>query len=214
LPQLVDDNVKRLIIIDSGDVLVLRDLSEMYNWNMSNNIYMGAPDQSAGIFGKISNKTLNFYINTGHYLIDVKKVKDNNMYQSFLKYKGVYDQKFPEQHMINDIAFGKIGYLPLEFGLVQPFSNDESFYNRKKITIYNSLKSKLNMISNNSLFLPKTYEEILHLAFNPVIVHSWNGKWSEGKGINIYRKLCQYFIRLTGIEEEICKNHPGYCKKI
>ena len=214
MPQLVDDNVKRLIIIDSGDVLVLRDLSEMYNWNMSNNIYMGAPDESAGIFGKIYNKTLNFYINTGHYLIDVKKVKDNNMYQSFLKYKGVYDQKFPEQHMINDIAFGKIGYLPLEFGLVQPFSNDESFYNRKKITIYNSLKSKLNMISNNSLFLPKTYEEILHLAFNPVIVHSWNGKWSEGKGINIYRKLCQYFIRLTGIEEEICKNHPGYCKKI
>ena len=43
LPQLLDDTVKRLIIIDNGDVLVLRDLKIMYNWNMENNIYMGAP---------------------------------------------------------------------------------------------------------------------------------------------------------------------------
>ncbi len=63
LPQLVLDDVKRLIIIDSGDLLVLRDLSQMYNWNMNNNIYMGSPDFSAGVFGKISNKTLDIYIN-------------------------------------------------------------------------------------------------------------------------------------------------------
>ena len=39
LPQLLDDTVKRLIIIDNGDVLVLRDLKIMYNWNMENYIY-------------------------------------------------------------------------------------------------------------------------------------------------------------------------------
>ena len=58
LPQLVDDSVDRLILLDNGDVIVLNDLSTMYNWNMENNIYMGAPDQDLGKFG-ISNKYLN-----------------------------------------------------------------------------------------------------------------------------------------------------------
>jgi hypothetical protein len=212
LPQLVDDSVKRLIIIDTGDLLVLRDLSKMYNWNMSNNIYMGAPDPAAGIYGKISKKPLNVYINAGNYLIDVKKVKRKNMYKLFLKYKNVYRRPFAEQHMLNDIAYGKIGYLPVEFGLVPPFSNDELFYNKKEKSVYTLFN--LSVISKNSNFLPKNYEEFLHSAYNPIIVHSWNGKWSDGNGMNIYRKLCQYFIKLTGIEKEICRKHPGYCIKI
>ena len=57
LPQLVEDDVKRLILIDNGDVLVLRDLSMMYNWDMKNNIYMGSPDTGIGVFGKISKKS-------------------------------------------------------------------------------------------------------------------------------------------------------------
>ena len=212
LPQLVEDDVKRLIIIDSGDLLVLRDLSEMYNWNMSNNIYMGSPDRSAGLFGKISNKTLNIYINAGNYLIDVKKVKKKNMYNLFLKYKNVYGPPFAEQHMLNDIAYGEIGYLPMEFGLVPPFSNDDFSFNRTEQSIY--IYYDLKMISNNSNFLPKTYEDFLHAAYNPVIVHSWNGKWSDGQGMNIHRKLCQYYIELTGIKNEICGKFPGYCMKI
>ena len=80
LPQLVEDDVKRLILIDNGDVLVLRDLSVMYNWDMKNNIYMGSPDTGIGVFGKISKKILKVYINVGHYLIDIKKVKEKNIY--------------------------------------------------------------------------------------------------------------------------------------
>ena len=212
LPQLLEDNVKRLIIIDSGDLLVLKDLSLMYNWNMSNNIYMGSPDNAAGIFGKISNKTLNVYINAGMYLIDVKKVKRKNMYNLFLKYKNVYGPPFAEQHMINDIAYGKIGYLPFEYGLVPIFSNDEDYIYGKNKSVYTCFN--LSIISKDTNFLPRTYEEFLHLVHNPVIVHSWNGKWSEGNGLNIYRKLCQYFINLTGLKEEIYAKFPGYCKKI
>jgi len=39
LPQLTDNSVKKLIILDNGDLLALRDLTIMYNWNMKNNIY-------------------------------------------------------------------------------------------------------------------------------------------------------------------------------
>ena len=212
LPQLVKDNVDRLIIIDTGDVLVLRDLSKMYNWNMNNYMYMGAPDPAVGMFGKISKKPLDVYINVGNYLIDVKKVKRKNMYKLFLKYKNVYRPPLAEQHMLNDIANGAIGYLPVEFGLVPPFENDSLFYNNRQKSIYQYFN--LTIISKYSHFLPKNYEEFLHSAYNPIIVHSWNGKWSEGKGLNIYRKLCQYFIQLTGMTREICRKIPGYCVKI
>ena len=211
LPQLTDNSVKKLIILDNGDVLALRDLSIMYNWDMKNNIYMGAPDPAAGMFGRISNKSLNVYINTGHYLIDVQKVKKINMYNLFLKYRNIYTGKFAEQHMINDIAYGKIGYLPIEFGLVPPFSDDLLFYLKKKPkAIYTMFK--LNIISNNSNFVPRTYQEFLLAAFDPIIVHQWNRKWASGNGMNIYRRLCQYFIELSGMKKEICSVHPGYCK--
>lgn len=211
LPQLVPDDVKRLIILDIGDTLVLKDLSEMYNWDMKDNIYMGAPDLSAGKFGKISKKNLDVYINAGTYLIDVKKVKLKNMYQKYLKYKNIYKPPLAEQDMINDIAFGKIGYLPIKFGLLPPYFTDKKSYKNHLVTIYK--RFNLNIISKNNTFLPKNYEEFYKQAFNPIIVHQWNGKWSKGKGLNIYRKLCQYYIRLAGIWDEMCKKHSGYCTK-
>jgi hypothetical protein len=124
LPQLLVDDVERLIMIDNGDAIVLRDLSEMYNWNMGNNIYMGVPDQGIGKFGIYSNKSLCVYINGGNYLIDVKKVKEKNMYEKFRKYKNLYNSIFAEQDMISDIAYGQVGYLPIRFGLISPYQND------------------------------------------------------------------------------------------
>ena len=217
LPQLVEDSVKKLILVDIGDVLVLRDLSKMYNWDMKDNIYMGSPDTGVGVFGKISNKILKVYINVGHYLIDVEKVKRKNMYKLFVKYKNVYKSIYAEQLMINDIANGFIEYLPIEFGLVPPFNNDQFFKirERRKKTIYECYNlTIISEMSSKFKFLPKTYEEFLYHAFNPVIVHSWNGKWVEGKGMNIYRRLCQYFIELSGMKTEICQRYPGYCIKI
>ena len=135
------------------------------------------------------------------------------MYKLCLKYKNVYNPPFAEQHMINDIANGEIGYLPVEFGLVPPFPDDGFFFNSKAKSIYIN-NFNFDIISKFSNFLPKNYEEYLHSAINPVIIHSWNGKWSEGKGMNIYRKLCQYFINLTGIKKEIWRKIPGYCLKV
>ena len=211
LPQLLDNNIKKLILIDNGDVLVLKDLSIMYHWDMKNNIYMGAPDIGSRFYGKISQKKIDVYINVGHYLIDIQKVKKKNMYNLFLKYKNVYGPPFAEQYLINDIASGEIGYLPIEFGLVQPFVNDKLFFNKRKNPIFKSFN--LTLLSNTSNYIPKTYVEFLYQSYDPVLVHGWYGKWVKGKGMNIYRKLCQYFIELSGMKKEICKKLPGFCQK-
>ena len=34
LPQLLPDGIKKLLVFDTGDLLVLKDLSEQYNWEI------------------------------------------------------------------------------------------------------------------------------------------------------------------------------------
>ena len=211
LPQLVVDDVKRLIIIDNGDAIVLRDLSEMYNWDMGNNIYMGVPDPGIGKFGNYSKKFLNVYINGGNYLIDVKKVKTKNMYKKFVKYKNLYNSIFAEQDMISDIAYGQVGYLPIRFGLISPYYNDT----QSDIPPFNTVFQTINLekVGNNYSYIPFNFNEYNLQAFNPVIAHHWNAKWMDGNGMSIYRRLVQYYIFLAGIWKETCKKYPGYCKK-
>ena len=126
LPELLPDDIEKLTVFDTGDLLVLRDLAEMYNWKMNYNyLYYGVPDASVGTYGKISRKKLNIYINVGSFLINVKKVKSEHMYQKFVKYKNAYNSIIGYQNLLNDLAFGKIGYLPLKFGIISPFKNDK-----------------------------------------------------------------------------------------
>jgi hypothetical protein len=211
LPQLVEDDVKRLIIIDNGDVLVLRDLSEMYNWNMGKNIYMGVPDPGLGSIGIYSNKSLNVYINGGNYLIDVEKVKSINIYEKFRKYKNIYNSIFAEQDMLSDIAYGYAGYLPIRFGLISPYFNDAESDNPPFKTYFRFINLKKS--DKKYTYIPHNFNEYNLQAFNPVIAHHWNTKWMDGNGMSIYRRLVQYYIFLAGIWEETCKKYPGYCKK-
>lgn len=90
LPELVPDDVDRLIILDTGDAMVLRDLSGMYNWDMKDKLYSGVIDGCINRLGKVSKRPMDIYINSGNYLIDVKKVKAEKMYEKFTKYKDTY----------------------------------------------------------------------------------------------------------------------------
>ena len=214
LPQLVGKDVERLIIIDNGDLLVLRDLTEMYNWNMSNNLYVGVPDQMIGKFGSVSNKTLNIYINTGNYLIDVKKVKEQNMYEKYLKYRvEYYDSNIADQNIINDIAYGKIGYLPMKFGAHPLFSNDKESDSIPSESVYDlwNFYNKIK-ISNEYPHLLRNDKDLFLQSYNPVIVHSISEKWMYGGGITLFRRLAQYYIKYAGIWDEMCITLPGYCK--
>lgn len=62
-------------------------------------------------------------------------------------------------------------------------------------------------------FIPKTIDKILQMGYNPIIIHQWNGKWMFGKGMTVYRRLAQYYLKLAGVWDETCKTFPGYCKK-
>ena len=211
LPELLPDDVERIIILDMGDVLVLRDLSDMYNWNMEDKIYYGVLDEGVMKYGYFSKTKLDIYINTGSYLVDVKKAKSEKIYEKIVKYKNLYRPSgLFEQDFLNDIAYGKIGYLPIRFGLKSPFSEDKNSDSPFFKTEYHFLD---NVAYKEKYNLPKNQNEMNIQAFNPVIIHQWNGKWFNGNGLSIYRRIVQYYIRFAGIWDEICPIYPGICQK-
>ena len=211
LPELLPNDIEKLILFDTGDVIVLRDLSEMYNWNMNGNLYIGVLDRGVGKYGYISKKKLNIYINTGNYLINVTEVKKQKIYNKCLKNKNIYRNRIADQDLLNDIGYGKIGIFPMKFGLISPYTNDKNSDNKPFIASYSfiyKIKSK-----EKYDFLQKHIREFNVQAFNPVVAHHWNAKWVYGKGMSIYRRLVQYYIRFAGIWDELCQKFPGYSNK-
>ena len=126
------------------------------------------------------------------------------MYNKFLENKNVYPKTHViDQDILNDVAFGKVGYLPIRFGLISPFSNDyESDYPPFKTDFSYFAKRNFDQYP----YIPKNQNEVNSQAFNPVVVHHWNGKWLNGIGLTVYKRIAQYYIRYSGIWDEMCLN--------
>ena len=170
---------------------------------MKENLYVGVPGGKIGKKSLITNQTYKNYINIGSYLINVTKFKSENAYAKFVKFKNYYHSNIGDQDLLNDISVGKIGMYPLKFGQYPPFKNDRKLYVHK---YYRKNQTKIK-------YIPPNIIEYLKSGYTPIVVHQWNGKWSRGSGLTIFRRIAQYYIRYAGIWEELCKKYPGYCKK-
>ena len=211
LPSLLPNEVKRLIIFDAGDVLVLRDLTDLYNYDMGEYWVLGNPEPLIiDSFMKVKYN-ISKYVNIGAILLNVKKLKEINfwdIYSSnrYLKLKGA-----PDQTLFNIlIPDNKKNYLPFRFGSFSIIRNDHNFDKMKFV----EFKFKNWFKSNLSLSLPenpKTEEGILINLYNPRFIHQFSGKWENGDGLSIDRLLAKYFIKISGIQERICIKKPGYC---
>jgi len=211
LPILLNDEIERLIIFDAGDLLVLRDLSEVYNYDMEKYWVLGTPEPSIiDSFMKVKYN-LTKYINIGSLLLNVKELKQNNFYINFIKNRYLKLEGQPDQTLFNIlIPDDKKNYLPLKFGGFSIISNDKN-YDSLKFEDF-KFKDWLNSSLSSSLpDKPNSEKEILANLYNPRFIHQFSGKWEKGEGLSIYRLLSKYFINLGGITEEICKKKPGYC---
>ena len=95
LPELLPDNIDKLLIFDAGDVLVLRDLTELYNYNMGEYWALGPPEPQGIALN--SNYNISKYINIGSILLNVKELKNHHFWDyytsnRYLKLEGAKDQ--------------------------------------------------------------------------------------------------------------------------
>jgi lipopolysaccharide biosynthesis glycosyltransferase len=157
LPKLIPD-INRIIYLD-GDTLVFSDLTEMINLEMNNNIILGFVDNSykkAKQFGIKTNK----YITCGVILINLKKMRKENISQKFFDFINKNKNKLTQedQTVINIVLHGRIDFLPPKFGMW-------NFYNKKSLLKHNHyINKKLGIkVYNDSEFLKGwKHPSILH----------------------------------------------------
>ena len=211
LPELLPENIHRLIIFDAGDVLVLRDLSNFFNFNMNNYWVLGTPEPSG--LNIIKEYNLTKYINIGTILIDVKEAKKNKIWDTYVKNRYLIknNNTKPDQTLYNIIIpDDRKNFFPFRFGGLVPFENDENSDNLYVVP-YGYDKWLNSSLSNSMPENPKNIIKYSAQIYNPVFIHQFSGKWHLGKGLSIYRNLAKYFIIISGIYDEICEKIPGYC---
>ena len=211
LPELLPENINRLIIFDAGDVLVLRDLTNFFNYNMSNYWVLGTPEPTG--LQAIEKYNLTKYINIGSILIDVKEAKKNKIWDTYIKNRYLVNDNYtrPDQTLYNIIIpDNRKNFFPFKFGGLVPFESDIDSENLKFVP-YGYDKWLNSTLSNSLPENPKNLIKYSSQIYNPVFIHQFSGKWHNGKGLSIFRNLAKYFIILAGILEEVCKKIYGYC---
>ena len=123
-------------------------------------------------------------------------------------YKGFF---ICQQSFLNDGGYGKKGVLPFKYGIVTPYNSDKIYDKDPLRHIYGFIDDIKE--EDRPPDYPKSTKEIISQALNPYVVHQWNGKWSSGKGMSIFRRLAQYYLKLAGIWEETCIQKPKFCYK-
>ena len=212
LPNYLSDEIEKLIFFDVGDLLVLRDLTELYNYDMGQFWALGAPEPK--IIWSFMRPLYNItkFINTGSMLLNIKKLKENKFWDNYVKNKNILLKGDNAQTLFNVLLpDNKKNYLPFKFGGYCLFNNDKDY------DLFKHPDFGFNYWFNSSLSLslpnnPKSEMGILSQLYNPRYIHQFYGKWAGGKGLSIYRYLAKYFILLSGLEHEFCKKKPGYCK--
>lgn len=212
LPMLIPDDIERLIIFDGGDLLVLRDLTEFYNYNMENYWVLGNPEPTIiNSFMKVKYN-MTKYINIGAILLDIKKLKENKFWIYYTNNRNKTLAGAPDQTLFNIlIPDERKNYFPFKFGGYSILSSDKNY----ELLNFEGFGFKNWLQSNDSNTLPEkptSEKEILINLYNPVFIHQFSGKWEKGNGLSIYRLLAKYFINIAEIKDEICFKKPGYCK--
>ena len=179
----------RIIYLDS-DVLIFKDLYEMYQTPFQNNYVLGFLDIfSEGIdyLGLKSEK----YINAGVILLNLEKIrKDKKHYELLYMALNHKKLKHQDQTVINYILYPNIGLLPFKYGIFNfPTIFDIKYLYLKIIRQKLNLTELLNAVNNPS---------IMHFVLCNPKVWNKNSKYNGYSTRNgtIYENGCDKFHKI------------------
>lgn len=122
LPSLLPDDVDKVVYLDC-DALVLGSFKPMWDLDLSNYLAAGvlALNGNDSVKKNIDLKSSDTYVNAGMLLINLKKWRDENIEEDFIKELGRLNDKGihfgMDQGVINSVLKGKIYILNPEFNL-------------------------------------------------------------------------------------------------
>ena len=205
-PEIVN-NTNKILMMDSGDIIVHKDLSEIFFYELEDNYFSWILEDQAGneqmtwsIF--VRN---NFYPNTGICLFNVRLWRKDNLYkQSILATIAYKSLPCPYQDILLIISNFKFKYFPLKYNCHPFFDTDEDMKNRNNNT------KLIKEWMNNQRFSPYKYsiEEIIEAATDPVINHFYHNKIHNTIRCNSLTMKWIQYSKLTGLYEDIKRKYP------
>lgn len=117
IPEILKDADKALYI--DSDILVQADLSELWNTDISN-AYAGVVKDTMTVLGKNGHlKRLNYphecYFNSGVLLLNLDKMRADNMTQKLIDYRINGINHFMDQDALNVVLGVNVVYMPLRY---------------------------------------------------------------------------------------------------
>ena len=211
IPQIVN-NTNRILIIDSGDVIVQKDISEIYFYDIGENYFAWILEDYAGNYKNKDDSfySNNLYPNAGICLVNVRFFRKDELYKKAffisLSYKHL---TCPFQDILLSISIYKFKFIPLKYNCKLLFNYDSKFINIKNLT------KQIKSLIKTQKFSPFKYsiEEIIDAAKDPVINHFYHNKIQKGNICNIFTIQWIKYAKLTGLYKAIKNKYPKPFKK-
>ena len=206
-PQIVN-NTNKILIIDSGDIIAQKDISEIFYYDIEDNYFGWILEDIAGNYkNKIDSFfSNNFYQNAGVCLVNIRLFRKDELYKkAFFISISYRNLDCPFQDILISISIYKFKYFPLKYNSMIFFDNDEQMKNKRNNT---KIIQEWNNAQKYSPF-KYTIEEILDAAYDPVIIHYYHKKIYNGCfGCNIFTIQWIKYAKLTGLYEDIKLKFP------
>ena len=193
-------DIQKIIFLDADDIMVQRDLGELYDLKMDN-IYARGIAEEPEIKGPMEwyDKYIldkSHYINGGVMLINLELSQRDNLYTKATELNNdefYMKTENPMQDILNVLMRKKIEFFHPKFNKINFYENPIDRENENKW--YENMQQTLKLGEKNNHFYTK--EELLEADENPVIIHYyWDKalekiivKYEEDK--KEYSKLCE-----------------------
>jgi lipopolysaccharide biosynthesis glycosyltransferase len=206
-PQIIN-NTNKILILDSGDILCQKDLSEIYFYDIKNNYFGWILENCAGNYLKWKNKdnfmSNNYYINTGVFLVNIPLFRKDELYKKAVFVSKSYDSFLcPDQDILITISNYKFAYFPLNYNLRLYYDYSKDQFKRKKL-------AKIKEWLESQKYSPYKYEvdEIIDAMSDPVIIHFYGIKLYYLNNCNQYVKQWVKYANITGTIHNLKKKYP------
>ena len=207
-PVLVDKKIDRIIALDAGDLLVEKDLLELYNYPLDDYLIRGFYDLLAPCYPFWDIFFLKEgYLNAGVYLYNLKKWRELDIYNDIVKFYKYFNftnkLKTPHQDIINCfLPSASLGLLPIKYNLQEYFDFNDPNDNQKGSFMY----------AFNCSYYYGRKNEIIEGAKYAVIWHYTKSKIHKGEGAPFLTKQWIKYAKMTGFYKEIKQNYPSAFK--
>ena len=207
-PEIINET-DRIIVTDSGDLFIEKDLLELYNYPLDDKLIMGVIDPYTRCFPEYYFFKKEKYFNGGVLLFNSKKWREMGIYKDIVNFYNSFKYKgrlpTPIQDILNTFLPSlAIGYLPFRY-------NFQGFYDITKSSEENKYSIFTDIYNLECSFFCRKEDILIEEEKNLVIRHNNKLKVHLGESYYDLQIKWEDYAKLTGFYEEICMKYPLGC---